>query len=82
MSHFHVTFKCVQDRMTWCAHVLAAMNSGFHNVSELVSLIWNVPQQLKTPPQYADLNLIEHLWAILKPRVYEKMFLRNRNQKI
>lgn len=35
-------------------------------------LIWNVPKQLKTPPQSADLNPIEHLWAFLKPRVHSR----------
>ena len=32
--------------------------------------IWNVPKQLKPPPQSVDLNSIEYLLAFFKPRIY------------
>lgn len=32
-------------------------------------LLYNVPQQLRTPPQSPDLNPIEHLWDLLERKI-------------
>ena len=32
-------------------------------------LLYNAPTQLRTPPQSAELNPIEHLWDLLKRRI-------------
>ena len=41
-------------------------------------LIWNIPNQLKTPVQSSDLKPIEHLWAILKRGIH-KVSIKSKN---
>lgn len=42
-------------------------------------LLYNTPQQLKTPPQSPDMNPIEHLWKILDDAI-RKRRISNKNE--
>jgi transposase len=42
-------------------------------------LLDKIPHQLKTPPQLPDINLIEHLWSILKFHI-RKHYITSKEQ--
>ena len=37
-------------------------------------LLYNIPKQLRTPPQSSDLNPMEHLWVLLERKISQPVF--------